>query len=133
MKRYLKHNLWELVRFAGVGLFAVATDFVVYFALLFVLPVIPTVTAKTISYICGNIVSFVGHRTFVFRATNKRAIYQVGPFALLYGGTLVLNNIINELALSVTGVYLLSWLLATTAAVSANYLGLKFAVFRTGA
>lgn len=130
MSNKIPNQLLEIFRFASIGIFAVATDFIIYFGLLFFFPSFPTSPTKAFSWICGNIVSFVGNRKFVFFSTNRHPIYQIGPFAILYGSTLLLNNIINELVLSAFGVRIFAWFVATAVAVTINYLGMKFIVFK---
>lgn len=118
----------ELFRFASVGVFAVATDFIVYFLLVFLN--LPTTLSKALSYICGNIISFTGNRTFVFKATKNHLLKQIAPFILLYGSTLIINNVVNQWLLNIYGIKLLAWFIATGVAVSINFLGLKFVVFK---
>ncbi len=117
-----------MIRFLLVGSLAVLTDFIIYFMLIFFN--LPTSPAKGISWISGNIVSFFGHRKFVFHATDKKAKYQILPFALLYFSTFLINNVVNELMLQFTSFKLLAWFIATAVAVSINYLGLKLVVFK---
>lgn len=121
-------QFWEMIRFASIGVFAVATDFVIYFLLVFLN--LPISLSKSLSYICGNIISFVGNRTFVFNATKKHLFYQILPFALLYGSTLIINNVVNQWLLNIYGIKLLAWFIATGVAVSINFLGVKFIVFK---
>lgn len=119
----------EMIRFTTVGIFAVAIDFIVYFVLIFFFPHL-TIFSKALSYICGNIVSFVGNRQFVFYASENHPLKQILPFTLLYGSTLIINNVINEWILNLYGIKLLAWFIATAVAVSINFLGLKFIVFK---
>lgn len=126
----MTHDIKQLIRFLIIGVFAVGVDFVVYFGLLFILPGIPTAISKAISYICGMVVSFLGHRTFVFQAGDQHAKHQVLPFILLYGSSLVANNLVNQVVLSLSEIKILAWFLAICASTTMNYLGMKFGVFK---
>ena len=113
-----------------VGGLAVGVDFVVYFGLLFLLPVIPISLAKAISYICGATVSFIGHRSFVFTVHDRHPQHQILPFSVLYSSSLVANNLTNLVILNLTGVKILAWFVAICLSTTINYLGMKFGVFR---
>ncbi len=128
----MTQTLNQIIRFVFVGTLAVGVDFVVYFGLLFLLPVIPISLAKAISYICGATVSFIGHRSFVFAAHDRQARHQVLPFIILYGSSLIANNLINQVILNLTEVRVLAWFIAICSSTTINYLGLKFRVFRDG-
>ena len=120
----------ELVRFLVVGLSAVATDFLVYFALVRLWPALPPNLAKGISFVTGALLSFVLNRSFVFRAKGQvRA--QAPRFVILYGLTLALNTATHSLVFAHYQNHFLSWFLATAASTLGNYLGMKFAVFAT--
>lgn len=121
-------QLWEMIRFLVVGSLAVLTDFVLYFLLVFW--GLPTSPSKGISWISGNLVSFFGHRRFVFHATHQKPQYQIVPFIFLYASTFLINNVLNEWVLHLYGIKILAWFIATAVAVSINFLGLKFVVFR---
>jgi putative flippase GtrA len=124
-----RKDIRELIRFLGIGVIAVAIDFIVYFGILLT-GILPSSPAKALSYFSGATVSFVGHRWFVFEATHKHPKQQILPFVLLYGSSLIINNISNELVLSVVDIKLLGWFVSTAVAVLWNYLGMKFVVFK---
>ncbi len=113
-----------------VGILAVGVDFVVYFGLLHFFPGVPTYISKAISYISGMVVSFTGHRTFVFQAHHHQARQQILPFIILYGSSLVANNLVNQVILNLTGLKVLAWFTAICTSTSMNYLGMKFGVFK---
>jgi putative flippase GtrA len=117
----------ELGRFLVVGLSAVGTDFLVYMALVRVLP---TAVAKAISFAAGAILSFVLNRLFVFRAKGKGKVStQAGAFVLLYATSLLLNMGVNAGFLALAVPKAVSWLFATGSSTVANFLGMKFIVF----
>ncbi len=118
------------MRFLIVGVLAVAMDFAVYFGLLQIITQIPIPLAKTISYLSGMVISFVGHRNFVFKADHHKPQHQILPFVILYGGSLVANNLMNALVLNVTHIKVLAWFLSICTSTSINYLGMKLGVFK---
>lgn len=119
-----------MLRFVFVGGLAVAIDFVVYFSLLHSASFIPISVSKAISYVFGAIVSFVGHRKFVFSATDSHVRHQILPFVVLYFGSLVSNNIANHLILFLTQIKILAWFIAICTSTTINFLGLKLVVFK---
>jgi putative flippase GtrA len=119
----------ELLRFLIAGGGAVVTDFSVYFALLWLWPVLSPSVAKSISFVVGAGVSFLLNRQFVFRAEGSAAS-QAGSFALLYLVTLGLNTAANAAALKLGAPKVLAWFVATGTSTVSNYLGMKLVVFR---
>lgn len=110
---------------------AASTDFILYFLFLYLFPDIPTSPIKALSYICGNIVSFLGHRTFVFNAQRVNAKKQILPFIVLYALTFLLNNVTNEVSLNLFENRLISWFIATSVSTIVNFLGMKTWVFKS--
>ncbi|TSC88414.1 MAG: GtrA-like protein [Microgenomates group bacterium Gr01-1014_16] len=123
-------TLNQIIRFVFVGALAVGVDFVVYFGLLFIAPIIPIPLSKAISYISGATVSFVGHRSFVFQAQNHHPRHQILPFIILYASSLIANNLANQVVLNLTQIKVLAWFTAICTSTSMNYLGMKFGVFK---
>lgn len=126
----MAQTLFQGLRFLVVGGLAVGVDFVVYFGLLFFIPSIPIPLAKALSYISGATVSFVGHRSFVFAAQDRHPKHQIFPFIILYGSSLIANNLVNQLVLNLTQIKVLAWFVAICTSTTINYLGMKFAVFK---
>ena len=129
MRKVTKSQVYELIRFGIIGAIAVFIDFIVYFALI-KFTFIPIFIAKGTSYLCGASFSFVGHRFLVFNARDKHPKKQVLPFTLLYLSSLIINNILNALMLSLTNIPLLAWFVSIVVAVTWNYFGMKFVVFK---
>lgn len=119
----------ELVRFGLVGGSAVATDFTVYFLLVYLAPDVPPSVAKAVSFVVGALVSFVFNRGFVFRSDGA-AHKQAPLFALLYLATLGLNTWVNSALLARGALKIVAWFLATASSTIANFLGMKFVVFK---
>lgn len=142
----MSSELVRIVRFVIVGVFAAGTDFVGYFALTGAFPALPTFVAKPLSFACGALVSFLGHRAFVFAASHTQAHKQAPGFVALYGATFVLNTAANELfrllvllAWPAAADYaiagrradlFIAWFAATVLSTAANYFGMRFVVFR---
>jgi putative flippase GtrA len=119
----------QLLRFLVVGCGAVAIDFAVYFSLLRLWPSLDTAAAKVVSFVAGAIASFLLNRSVVFQVAEGTA-RQIVLFALLYLVTLSANAMVNEAVLSLTAVPVLAWFVATGVSTVANFLGMKFVVFR---
>lgn len=121
----------ELGRFLLVGGSAVTIDFLVYFALVGLVPVLPVSAAKGISFVTGAVVAFFLNRSFVFRSAEAHdTSRQVVSFTLLYLTTLFLNSGMNALALQHGAPKLLAWFLATGTSTVGNFIGMKLIVFR---
>ncbi len=121
----------ELGRFVLVGGSAVTVDFLVYFAIVGLVPSVPVAVAKGISFIAGAVVAFFLNRSFVFRSKQPEdTSRQVVSFTLLYLTTLMLNSGVNALALGQGAPKVFAWFLATGASTVANFLGMKLIVFR---
>jgi putative flippase GtrA len=127
-----KTKAGEALRFLAVGIGSVSVDFVVYFALILVLPAVSVAFAKGVSFVAGACFAFVMNRTFVFRAHARPASRQLLPFALLYATTLGANTLANSVTLALVDSRLFAWLVATGTSTVCNYLGMKFVVFRKG-
>jgi putative flippase GtrA len=129
MADWHRDTVRELWRFLIVGGSAVGTDFLVYFAQLWLWTDMNTALAKSISFIAGAVLSFLLNRSFVFRSTGQMH-RQIVPFTLLYLVTLGLNTATNAFALGQDVSRPIAWLLATGASTVANFLGMKLIVFR---
>ena len=118
----------EIARFLIAGIAAIVTDFSVYFVLCQALP--PS-ASKTISFICGGIVSYVLNKHWAFKS-SRRSSAEAIRFAVFNLGTLVQNVLTNHTMLNLWPGKLLSALLVATDVTSiAAYIGFKWWVFRT--
>ena len=124
----------QIGRFAFTGGGSVAIDLVVYLALF---PLLGSVAAKAISYICGVSFGFVGNKFWTFRSSQAVAA-EVPSYVAVYAVTLAVNLMINAAAIAVLSyaaiptraTQILAFLLATGVTTVANFLGLKFITFR---
>ena len=128
----LKKTAAEILRFLPVGGGAAATSFVIYATLVAI--GLHTAPAKAVGFTTGAIFSFFGNRSFTFRreASGGRKIIV---FILLYMITLIFNVSINELGLYLMGSrsllnLVIAWTVATGCSSIANFIGMKFLVFR---
>ncbi|MEN9880955.1 MAG: hypothetical protein RLZZ308_138 [Candidatus Parcubacteria bacterium] len=117
----------ELLTYIVIGVGSVVTDYLSY--LIFMM-FIPTVYAKTLSYVVGMIFGFFCNRTFTFKSNNtitRDALY----FFFVYMVSLLCNVAINEFILFVYPQYLtFAFVCATGVSIVTNYLGQKFLVYR---
>lgn len=125
----MKSTYSEVFRFIIVGIIAVTTDLVVYLVLLNLVH-LSTHLSKSISFVTGASLSFLGHKNFVFKPKNGTVETQVVLFVCLYISALFINTTINEILLSSTFSVIVSWFVATCTSTIWNYLGMKFVVFR---
>lgn len=116
------------LRFAAVGLGAVAVDFLSYLLLLAV--GLPTGPAKGAAFLLGAGFAFVVNGTFTFRSRlTGGALLR---FAVVYAIGLALNVGLNAAVLAVLDVTwerLPAFLVATAASATWNYLGMRHFAF----
>lgn len=122
----------EILKFGVVGVAAVSVDFFTYSALTEVLSLY-TPIAKGTGFIAGALVAYGANRVWTF-AAGQGAPWRPFSFGILYLFSLALNVSINSA--------MLAWLpesplteelafcIATGASATANFLGMKFHVFR---
>lgn len=117
----------QLSRFLVVGLSAVATDFLCYFALLTFLPHAP---AKGFSFIAGTVVAYFFNKYWTFEQKNYNHA-EIGRFIILYVSTLALNVAVNTLSLNLLPeLTLFAFLAATSTSTILNFIGQKWWVFK---
>ena len=121
-------GLGEVVRFVVVGSSAVAIDFVIYFTLLSRTSLSPSI-AKGISFVTVALIAGVLTRVFVFRARGPAGRQLLGVL-LLYVVSFGLNNGVNALLLHQGTSALWAWFFATGSSTAANFVGMKFVIFR---
>ena len=119
----------EVRVFLVVGVTTVLIDLACY--RLLVAFGIATGIAKGISFTTGALFAYFANKAWTFRAQGSAASFA--KFWGVYLATLVLNVLVNEagvrlLGTSETGL-LISFLVATGASATANFLGMKFVVF----
>ncbi len=116
----------EIFRFLIAGLFAVATDLIVY---LLLLNILPTSFSKFISYFTGTFVSYLINKYWTFER-NKASKPEISKFIVLYSLTLLLNVGFNHLILILTLNKFLAFIIATGVSTMTNFIGQKWWVFR---
>jgi putative flippase GtrA len=116
------------LRFAAVGLGAVAVNFLSYLLLLAV--GLPTGPAKGAAFLLGAGFAFVVNGTFTFRSRLTAA--ALVRFTLVYAIGLALNVGLNAavlMVLDLTWERLPAFLVATAASATWNYLGMRHFAF----
>ncbi|TDQ32773.1 GtrA family protein [Zeaxanthinibacter enoshimensis] len=116
----------QLRRFVVTGIIAVAVDFGLYYALN---TVIDHNLAKGISFLSGTIVAYIFNKYWTFE-TKEFSSSQLLKFFILYGLTLGVNIITNDVALLMFRNLTFAFLCATGASTILNFLGQKFWVFK---
>ena len=123
-------SVWrEKILYILCGLLTFGIDFNLYNLL--VLLSMPISLSKGMSFICSLLVSFNLNRTFVFRYKGTDSRFQ--RFLILANVNLVVNVLINEIALKVLGFDNINicFIIATGLTVICSFLGMKLWVFRT--
>ena len=122
----------ERVIFLFVGFSAVGIDLITYYFLFHIVGLNLDV-AKTAGFLGGAAFAYFANRYFTFSHSGSMARSMV-KFVLLYAVTLTLNILSNNLMfhwlLGVDYRLILSFLFATSLSTIANYIGMKFYVFR---
>lgn len=117
----------ELKRFIVAGLFAVGTDLISYYLLLNILM---HNYAKGISFLFGTIVAYLINKFWTFQK-NKKSFKELIQFGLLYFFTLIINVIVNNITLELSGnIVLLAFIVATATSTILNFVGQKWWVFK---
>lgn len=121
----------EIRRFIVVGSTTVAIDFFTYGAMLLLGMAIAS--AKAIGFATGMLFAWVANRIWTFSAGGGWA--RFAGFTALYMVTLAINVSANQIGVSLLGTekfdIVMAFLFATGLSATANFLGMKFVVFRT--
>jgi putative flippase GtrA len=122
----------QIARFLVVGGASVAVD-LGFYALLTAVTPLAWGLSKGLSYSAGVVVGFFGNKFWTFESPRRSAA-EAAMYLLLYAGTLLLNIVCNQLALSALGpeYKLIAFLFATGVTTIANFVGMKFVAFRQG-
>src|SRR5262245_3391584 len=122
----------QITRFLVVGSASVAVDLAVYWLLTHFAP-LAWALCKGISYAAGVVVGFFGNKFWTFESARRSAA-EPAMYLALYGCTLLLNIVCNQLALAILGSpqKLVAFLLATGVTMVTNFVGMKFVAFRRG-
>ncbi len=125
------NNKKEFFNFVVIGFLTVLIDSSVYTLILKMASNFSF--AKTFGFVSGTFFSFFANRNFTFKIQNSIWI-QIYKFALLYSGSLMINVIINNMALNYfSGTNYRIKLAFTTATFSSaliNFIGMKYFVFK---
>lgn len=134
----------QVIKFGIIGVLAVLTDLVCYYLLLGVFPeklfsfITNEVSAKTISFICGAVVTYNLNKLWTWRKKDSSKV-RFAKFMVLYIASLAVNVATNSGLLFVLYKYqklvdlpfkyLIAFVGATGLSAAMNFLGQKFWVF----
>jgi putative flippase GtrA len=120
----------ELVIWLFVGSLTVIIDFLMYRSLIG----LGIDVAKGIGFLTGTFFAYIANRFWTF-SYNKYASGSALRFIFLYLLTLIINVVVNSIALKVMADNLtsvqLAFIFATGVSASLNFLGMKFFVFKS--
>ena len=121
---------YEFLRFLIVGSTTVLIDLICYSILVYMGFI--TYISKGVSFSIGTIFAYFVNKTFTFRSSTAGSARFI-MFSLLYLSTLVVNVLVNEFALDLTGrtsiSFVMAFVLATVLSAILNFIGMKFIIF----
>ena len=116
----------QIVRFVLVGGISTAIDFIIYMLLSMKLPV---EISKGISMVSASVFSYFANKNYTFKNKDKTNIGYIIKFYIVFAANLAANIAINSLLYHSTGYKVLSFIIATLAGMTVNYVGQKIFVF----
>lgn len=119
----------QALKFAAVGALATLVHYAILVALVEFGRASP-VTATTIGYCVGILVSYTLNRRYTFGARSAPIARTFLKFVLLYGVGALLNGVIVAILIDAGLWYLLAQIVATGLVLAWNFLGARFLVFR---
>lgn len=126
MKNLVVSNWRVIIRFCICGGLSTAVDFTVY-RILF--QFLPPVSAKSISFFCGTVISFFLNRNWTFQSHGRIQKSIIVRFAVTQGINLTVNNSVNLLVLILTQHLIFAFICATACGMTVNFLLQRFWVF----
>ena len=123
-------QILQIAHFGLVGLAATCVDLIVYHLAVEIGIITPI--SKSISFVFGLSVSYLGNANITFRQSNRKPI----RFLITYACSLILNVSTNEIGLNYifagqSHALTISWLVATAVSAFFNFLSLKKWVFNS--
>lgn len=124
-----KNEYIRLIKFAFVGVFNTAIDWIVFFIMNTLLK-IPVLISHPVAYLCGIVSSYIGNKYFTFKAKNKVTLSETSKFVVVNLISLGASTLVITLLAENAG-----WneyvakLISTAVAMTINYLGSRFFVF----
>lgn len=129
--KHIKQTVMQLLKFNVVGIVNTGVDFLVYTLLTEVLHVV-YLPAKTVSYVCGVVNSYVLNSNWTFKKETKRSKREMVLFLLVnlvsLGASLLIMYICRSMFLIESD--FLCNLIATPISMVVNFTGNKLFVFR---
>lgn len=118
----------EALRFVLVGIGSVSVDALVYSTFVS-LNLVDAQSAKKLSFISGSIFGFFVNRSFTFKIKSKK-IRQPILYSILYFVTFMINYLVHDLTLAISGNAAVGFLSATICSTVINFLGQRYYVFK---
>ena len=117
----------SIYRFLFVGGISTAIDFFIYIVIrLFV----GTSVGKLLSMLCANLFSYFMNKKWTFSSKQNNSAKLVGIYILSQIVNIGTNVITNTLMFQLTGMVVLSFVIATSVAMIVNFLCQKLYVFK---
>ncbi len=116
----------QIFRFILTGGISTAIDFAVYMLLSIKLPV---EISKGISMLTASVFSYIANKNYTFRNKDRTTPGYLIRFYLVFAANLAVNIFVNSVMLRWTGYKIVSFIAATLAGMTVNYLGQRFIVF----
>ena len=121
---------YEFLRFLIVGSTTVLIDLICYSILVYM--GFNTYISKGVSFSIGTVFAYFANQTFTFRSSTAGSARFI-MFSLLYLSTLVVNVLVNEFILDLTGrtslSFVTAFVLATALSAILNFIGMKYIIF----
>jgi putative flippase GtrA len=130
----MQHVLENIVKysffqFSVIGGISTCIDFIIYMLLS---SRISIAKAKIISICCASVFSFFLNRTWTFSDRSELSFLQLAKYLAVQAINIAANVIVNSVAYHFLGNKVISFILATGAAMTINFLLQKELVFKVG-
>ena len=123
-KMIVKVLKMKQVKFITIGLLSVLADGYTYRTM--IRSQLNLETAKTISFVLGGAVAFIGNSKFTFKGHDKKPLYFILVYVLGLVTNILVNSFSNYLVFgNFTNQRQLSWTMATFCSACVNYIGLN--------
>jgi putative flippase GtrA len=149
----LKDNQKQIVKYTLIGVSAVLIDLLVYYGVSFVIDSISL--AKASGFIVGSLYTFYFNKYWTWKEKEKTNVSQFSRFAVIYGISLLINIVVNQISLDVIPQFeifikiqkpngeiwfsfwarldkFIAFGISTLASAFWNFLGQKYWVFKKG-
>jgi putative flippase GtrA len=149
----MKKGQKQIIKYTLIGISAVALDFAVYYLASFYWPKSLTI-CKALGFIVGSFYTFFLNKAWTWNNKDKTNLSQFTKFILIYGISLLINVVVNQIFWDILPEHLFSFqiispsekvlltktaalnkafafIIATLASAIWNFTGQKYWVFKT--